>query len=75
MLNSSFDDITLSGNDAAGFRELAERLNVRPEEVVNDALRLLRITVENGMYVKRGRLTAHAPIIHALGLWREITGR
>lgn len=72
MLNSAFDDITLSGNDAVSLRELAARLEIRPEELANDALRLLRITVENGLYVKKGRLTSDAPVIHALGLWRQL---
>ena len=64
--------IRIAGNAAADLRHLAERLGIAPEDVVTDALRLLRTTVTNGLYVRKGRLTPQAPALHALGFWREI---
>lgn len=64
--------IRITGKAAADLRDLAESLGVEPQEVVSDALRLLRTTVDNGLYVKKGRLTTHAPVMHAMGFWREI---
>lgn len=72
MRLSDFDEITIKGTERVEIQQLAERLDIKPEEVVSDALRLLKVITDNGLYVKKGRLTAHAPVMHALGLWREI---
>lgn len=65
-------NIRITGQAAIDLHRLAQQLEIAPEEVVADALRLLRTTVDNRLYVRKGRLTSQAPALHALGFWREV---
>ena len=68
-------NIVITGKAAADLRNLARKLEIEPEEVVADALRLLRTTVDNRLYVTKGRLSSRAPALHALGFWRDVVDR
>jgi len=65
-------NIRITGKPAADLRHLAQQLGVTPEDVVADALRLLRTTVDNRLYVTTGRLTSQAPAMYALGFWSNV---
>jgi hypothetical protein len=65
-------NIRITGKAAADLRHLAQQLGVATEDVVTDALRLLRTSVDNGLYVAKGRLTQRAPALYALGFWSQI---
>lgn len=65
-------NIKITGKAAADLHHLAQQLDIATEDVVNDALRLLRTAVGNGLYVGKGPLTPQAPALYAMGFWRQI---
>lgn len=65
-------NIRITGKAAKDLRHLAQQLGVEAEDVLTDALRLLRTSVDNGLYVGKGRLTQRAPALYALGFWSQI---